>query len=167
MWKWIFGIAAVPVGLLAVSAGIGVILPREHVAEAEIQLPAPPARVAAMIRDVEGQPRWRSGVTAVDVLERRPDGVRYVEHSGGEAITFDFVEERNGERFRSTIADHDLPFGGFWTISLLPEGGGTRVRIREEGHVGNPIFRFISTLFLGHEKTMRTYLADLERAVGS
>jgi len=58
-----------------------------------------------------------------------------------------------------------LPFGGSWTIALAPEGEGTRVSIEERGEVRDPLYRFFSHFIVGHEGTMRTYLADLERAL--
>jgi len=165
MWKWLAGIAALPIAAAGVVTAVGLMLPREHSASAEALVTAPPARVAALVRQVEAQPRWRSGVTAIEIVERRGASLRYVERSGGETITFDFAEERPGERFRNTIADPDLPFGGFWTVTLAPQGNGTRVRIEERGHVGNPIYRFFAAIVFGHDRTMKTYLADLERAL--
>ena len=167
MLKWIAIVAAVPIGLGLIVYGIGALLPRGHVARAEALIAAPPERVAAMVRAVEAQPRWRTGVTAIEVVERRQDGLRYVERQGRDAILFDFAEEAPDTRFTSRIADPDLPFGGTWTIALVPEGTGTRVRIEENGEVRSPVFRFFSTLVFGHEGTMRAYLADLERTLAA
>jgi len=166
MWKWILGLAAVPAGLAAVVYGVGAMLPRDHVARAEALMAAPPAAVAALVRNVEAQPRWRSAVQAIEVLERRPDGrLRYVERSRGDSITFDFAEEAQDARFRSVIADPSLPFGGAWTIALARANGGTRVSIEERGEVRDPLYRFFSRFVFGHESTMRAYLADLKRAL--
>ncbi|HWT12443.1 MAG TPA: SRPBCC family protein [Allosphingosinicella sp.] len=165
MWKWVIAVASLPLGAGALVYGIGAMLPRTHVARAEALLPAPAAQVAAMVREVEAQPQWRGAVTAVEIVERRERGLRYIEHSGGDAIAFDFVEEVPGARFRSTIADPQLPFGGFWTIALASEGEGTRVAIEEHGEVRSPVYRFFAALVFGHEATMKAYLADLERAV--
>ncbi|HEX8216147.1 MAG TPA: SRPBCC family protein, partial [Allosphingosinicella sp.] len=146
--------------------GIGAMLPRDHVASAEAIVAAPPADVAALVRDVAGQPRWRGSVETIEVLERRPSGgLLYVERSGGDSITFDFAEEVRGARFRSTIADPALPFGGAWTIALAPAGAGTRISIEERGEVRDPVYRFFSRFVFGHEGTMRAWLADLERAL--
>jgi hypothetical protein len=166
-WKWLLVAAAVPVGLGLIVVAVGAMLPVEHLARARASLAAPPERVAALVRDVEAQPRWRGGVTAIEILERSPDGIRYVERQGSDAITFTFREERPGALFRSTIADPDLPFGGFWIIALEPAGSGTTIRIEEHGSVTNPLFRFVSRFILGHEATMKAYLADLERAAAS
>lgn len=166
-WKWLLGVAALPAGAAAIVYAVGAMLPRAHVARAEALIPAPPERVAALVRDVGAQPRWRSGVTAIEAVERRADGVRYVERQGSDAIAFELVEETPGARFRSTIADPDLPFGGHWTIVLAPEAAGTRVRIEENGEVRDPAYRFFAALVFGHEGTMKAYLADMARAFGA
>jgi hypothetical protein len=165
MWKYVLWTAAVPVAAAILVCGTGWLLPRDHVASAEAVVPAPPPEVARLVRDVEAQPRWRGGVIAIDVLERRSDGLRYVERSGGDSILFDFAEESPGRRFRSRIADPALPFGGAWTIELAPDGSGTRVRIEEKGFVTHPVYRFFAALVFGHERTMKAYLADLQRAL--
>ena len=78
---------------------------------------------------------------------------------------FDLAEKIPGRRFRSRIDDPSLPFGDAWTIDLEPEGGATRVRIEERGFVTHPVYRFFAALVFGHERTMKVYLADLQRAV--
>ena len=163
MWKWILIVAALPLGAAAIVAGVGALLPREHVVRGERVLPAPPMEVAAMVRDVEDHPRWRGSVRAIDVLERREGGLRYVEHSGDGAITFAMAEEVPGARFTSRIDDQTLPFGGSWTVAIEPAGEGSRIRIEERGFVGNPIYRFFAALVFGHERTMKAYLDDMER----
>jgi len=164
-WKWALGIAALPLAAAAIVYGVGAMLPRAHVARAEAVMPAPPEAVAALVRDVAAQPRWRPAVTAIELVERRGGALRYVERQSGDSILFDLVEEAPGTRFRSTIADPDLPFGGAWTIALSPEGAGTRVRIEENGEVRDPLYRFFSTLVFGHDGTMKAYLADMARAL--
>lgn len=164
-WKWLLVVAAAPVGTAAIGTAIGAMLPAEHLARVEAILAAPPDRVAALVRDVGGQPRWRGGVTAIEIVERSPDSLVYIERQGSDAIRFAFREERPGALFRNTIADPDLPFGGYWLIALEPAGAGTKIRIEEHGAVTNPLFRFVSRFVFGHEATMKAYLADLERAV--
>ena len=164
MLSWILIVAGVLVGLGLLIYAVGAMLPRAHVARVEAFIPAPPAKVAALVRNVEEQPRWRKGVTAIEVIERRPDGLRYVERQRRDAILFDFAETEPDTRFTGTIADPKLPFGGSWTWELAPEAKGTRVRIEEDGEVRSPVFRFFARFVFGHEATMRAWLADLERA---
>jgi hypothetical protein len=165
MMKWLIIAVALLLVPCALVPAIGLMLPKNHVARAETVVAGPPDRVAALIRDVEAQPRWRTGVDRIEVLKRGPNGLLYVEHSSQGAIRFDFSEEVRDRLFRSVIADPDLPFGGSWSIELAPRGSGTLVRIEERGSVGNPIFRFFSALVFGHHATMNAWLADLQRAV--
>lgn len=166
-WKWALVVAAIPVGALGLVYAIGLALPADHVASAEANIAAPAQRIAALIRDVETYPRWRTTVSGIEVRQRFGDGLLYVERQDGDAITFDLREERHGILFRSTIADSDLPFGGQWTIALRPRPDGTAVRIEERGTVRNPIFRFFARFVIGHDATMKAYLRDLERAATS
>lgn len=162
MWRWVLGVAAVPlVGAVAVVA-IGALLPRDHVAAAEALVSAPPERVAAIVREVEAQPKWRKSIRSIEVLEPSDRGLRYVERSDDGAIAFDFAEEEQGRRFRSTIADPTLPFGGSWSIDVAPKRGGSLVRIEERGFVRNPVYRFFSALVFGHDRTVKSYLSDLQ-----
>jgi hypothetical protein len=165
MLKFLLWIAASPVAAALLAVGVGLLLPRDHVAVVDAHIGAPPHRVAALIRNVAAQSEWRSGVTRIDVSERRENRLRYVEHSGSDRIAFDFIEDVPGRRFRSVIADPSLPFGGQWTIGVEPHGAGTRVRIEERGFVTNPVYRFFAALVFGHERTMRTYLSDLRQAL--
>jgi uncharacterized protein YndB with AHSA1/START domain len=165
MMKWLLVLAAIPLGGAAIVVGVGALLPREHVARGERLLPVPPAAVAAMVRDVEAHPRWRGHVRAVEVIGRSRGGLRYVERSGDGDIIFVMTEEVPDRRFRSTIDDPGLPFGGYWTIGIEPAGRGARIRIDERGHVGNPVYRFFAALVFGHERTMKAYLDDMEAAL--
>jgi hypothetical protein len=167
MMKWlIVGVASL-FAAAALILAIGMLLPEDHVARAEALVAAPPDRVAALVRDVEGQPRWRTGVTRIETVERTPGTLLYVEHSKQGAIRFEFSERVPGRRFRSVIADPDLPFGGSWNIELTPRGSGTLVAIEERGSVGDPIFRFFAALVIGHHATMNAWLADLQRAAAT
>jgi hypothetical protein len=164
-WKWLIWTTAVPVVAVAAVAAGGTLLPREHVVTGQLFVRASPDRVADLVRDVPSQPRWRKGLRSIEVLERRSHGLRYVERSSDGAITFDFVEEQPGRLFRSAIADPKLPFGGEWTIAITPEGGGSSIRIEERGFVTNVFFRFFAALIFGYDRTIRSYLLDLNAAL--
>jgi hypothetical protein len=163
----VLGIAVgVIVVLVLITYVVGVFLPPEHVAEGERVVHAPIETVAARIRDVESQPKWRRGVKAIELLP--PDGaggVYYREMGSNGPMTFRFREEEPGRRFVSVIADDTLPFGGRWIIAVEPVDTGTRVRIREEGTVRSPIFRTLSRFVFGHHSTLLRYLDDLDAAM--
>ena len=49
---------------------------------------------------------------------------------------------------------------------MIPEGGGTRVRITEDGEVSNVIFRFMSRYVFGQTATLDAYLTSLAKRFG-
>ncbi len=59
----------------------------------------------------------------------------------------------------------DLGFGGTWTLTVVPCGGGSTVRIVERGSVYSMLFRVVSKLFIPNDKSAKTYLEDLARAM--
>jgi hypothetical protein len=147
--------------VVIVMTAVGYALPQGHVASREATFAVPAAAVFGAVSDVARYPEWRTDLSRVDLLQSDP--LRWREHSGGDAVTFEVLESKRDERFKVRIADADLPFGGTWTYELLPEATGTRLRIIENGEVYNPVFRFLSKFVLGHTATIERYLADLER----
>jgi hypothetical protein len=158
----IIAAAVLVIAVLAITA-IGFLLPGTHRASGEIVLAAPAEQVFAAISDVQRYPEWRTGLTRVELLGTAP--VRWREHDGSDAITFEVADSQPPQQWRVRIADPDLPFGGTWTYRLSPEGSGTRLRIVEDGEVHNPIFRFVSRFIIGHTATIDRYLEDLQRRI--
>ena len=145
--------------VIALVTGVGYALPQDHVASATREVPSPVDRVFARVTAVERYPEWRKDVDRVEVVSQAP--LTWREHSGGDVITFEMMEQRAQERVVARIADRGLPFGGTWTYELRPAGAGTRVTITERGEVYNPVFRFMSRFVLGHTATIDRYLDAL------
>ena len=53
-------------------------------------------------------------------------------------------------------------FDGTWTLTLAPDGDGTRVTIVERGTIHSALFRALAPLFHDPEATARAWLADLD-----
>lgn len=85
-------------------------------------------------------------------------------YTNEDPLTFKIVEWSENSTLVSEIADKNLPFGGKWTYKMESQGAQTLLAITENGEVCNPIFRFISTLIMGHEGTINQYMAGLETA---
>ena len=58
-----------------------------------------------------------------------------------------------------------LPFGGTWTYELTPEGGGTQLKITEDGEVYNPIFRVVGK-FMDQTATITGFMTGLAKKFG-
>lgn len=151
------GLVATLLALAALVYGVGVLQPQRHTARVERVIAMPVDVVAAHIRDVGDYPRWRKVKVEIGA-----DGATYVEEMDGDRIAYRLAEPSPGRQFVTTITDPDLPFGGAWTYDLAPEGAGTRVRIREDGDVRDPVYRFFARFVFGHSGSMNAWLDALE-----
>ena len=156
------GAAAILLPVIVV-VGVGYLLPVKHVAVVEREMSATPTFVFAAISATEEYPRWRTGVERVEPLPDEAGLKRFREVGSDDAITYVVQEAVPDRRLVTRIADPSLPFGGAWSYDLRPTQTGTIVRITENGEVYNPVFRFVSRFVMGHERTMKTYLSDLDR----
>lgn len=146
---------------VAVVAIIGWSLPVRHHASAERTYRATPAALFALITDVASFPSWRSEVTRVESLPDEHGRRRWIESTRtGPPITYQTERVVPDQLLVGRIASTNLPFGGSWTYELKPAGDGlTTLRITEDGEVYNPIFRFVSRYVMGHDATLKQYLA--------
>lgn len=163
--RWLLIVGGTLAGLVALVVVIGYTLPVKHVASSSIELDAPPERVWERITDVSAFPQWRKDVKSVEIVQRAAAGPVWREQSGDGTITYETVESVPPRRLVSRIHDRSLPFGGTWTFDLTPTPRGTRLTIREDGEVYNPVFRFASRFVLGHDATIRKYVAALETSL--
>ena len=154
--------AGVVVALVAIVVAIGYALPVKHRAEVSASFKATPEVLFALITNVEAFPTWRSGLKSVDPLPSTDGRKRFRELSGDGAIAYVVESAESGRRLVTRIDDKSLPFGGTWTYELSPAAdGGTTLRITEDGEIYNPVFRFVSRYFMGYDRTIKTYLADV------
>lgn len=165
--KWALLFIGVIVGVVALAAVVGYMLPRDHVAAMSARVSATPEAVWAVLTDPGGFPTWRHDLKAVDVLPATATGPSWREHSSNGTITYvvDVLEPQS--RLIARIADAGLPFGGTWEYRVEAAGASeSKVTIIERGSVYNPIFRFVSRFLMGHTATIDAYLRALGRKFG-
>jgi uncharacterized protein YndB with AHSA1/START domain len=158
-------VGVVLLALVCFVGTLGAFVPKAHVASRTVVLNAPPARVWGAITTVEAFGRWRNIKSAVRLPPHRGRPSWREVDSGGDAMTFEVIEEVPGRRLVTRIADKNLPFGGTWTYELVPSGRGTQLTIIEDGRIENPFFRCIARFVLGYRATMDQYLASLRTHV--
>ena len=158
-------LAALAAALLALI-GVGLALPRRHVAARRVRLRRPPEEVWSRIRDHAAEPGWRSKLDRVERLPDEGGRERWTEVSGRSVLTFETLEADAPRRLVRRIADEKLPFGGSWTIEVTGEAGGSVVAVTEHGEVKHPLFRVISRFVIGHTRTIDGYLGDLAASFG-
>ena len=163
--KWALFILAGIVVLAGLVALIGAMLPVRHHAARRARYRASPEAVYAVLA---GPPDWRTGVTSFGLLPDETGRKRWWEQdTHGQRVTFELMEDTPPRRLATRIADRSLPFGGTWTFDIAREsGGGSEVRIAEDGEVYNVIFRFMARFIFGYTGSIDTYLRDLGAKFG-
>ncbi|SPE37375.1 conserved exported hypothetical protein [Candidatus Sulfopaludibacter sp. SbA6] len=163
--KWVLLAVVALVLLVGLAAMVGgAMLPRSHHATRKTRLRVSPEALYAVLA---GPPDWRTGVRSFGVLPEQDGRKRWWEEdTHRQKVTFELVEDQPPARLAVRIAgrfpDGDLPFGGTWTFEIAPaEGGGSDLRIREDGEIYNVIFRFMARFFFGYTASIEGYLRDL------
>jgi uncharacterized protein YndB with AHSA1/START domain len=153
-------------GVILAVVLVGYALPKSHRASRTASYAAPPAVVFARIADVGRYADWRSDVARIERLPDEDGHVVFREHGKHGPILFRIEESTPPSRMRTRIADPSLPFGGTWTYELTSTAtGGTELTITEDGEVSNPIFRFISRVFLSQTASIEAFQTALTRAL--
>ena len=163
--KWILWIGGSLVLLVALAAGVGAMLPVRHHGTRKARYRVAPDALYAVLA---GPPDWRTGVKSFGVLPEQ-DGRRqwWEEDTHRQKITYELVEAKPPERLAVRIAGQGLPFGGAWTFHITPlAGGGSELRIDEDGEIYNVIFRFMARFFFGYTASIEGYLRDLGAKFG-
>ncbi len=159
-------IAAIVIGLPLVISGLGLLIPKDHVATRSIRVSKSAEEVYRAITDFANAPSWRKGLKRVEMLPAREGKPVFKEHGPNGEMTLEVTEMIPSARLVTRIADDSLPYGGRWVYSLTRDGDGCRLSITEEGFVHNPLFRVLAKYVFGHTSTMERYLADLGAKLG-
>ena len=164
--KWTLWIFVFLAGVLILIAIIGWLLPKEHTVTREAQFHQPPEAVWKAITDVDAMPIWRAGLKSVKHLPDQNGLPCWEETTDGGVFPLATVVSQPPTKLVVQIADPKLPFGGTWTYEVTAMPTGSSLRIREDGEIYNPIFRFLSRFVLGYSGTIDTYLKSLAKKFG-
>ena len=164
--KWILWVFLVLVGVLILIALIGWLLPKAHTVTREARFRQPPEVIWKTITDIDAMPAWRQGLKSVKHLPDRNGLPAWVETSDSGTIPFETVLSEPPAKLVVRIADPKLPFGGTWTYEITPAAGRSALRIREDGEVYNPVFRFLARFVFGYSGTIDAYLKSVSKKFG-
>ena len=164
--KWLLLILGVLVGLLALVALIGALLPKGHVATRAARFRQPPEAIWQALTDIEAMSSWRTDLKSVKRLPDRNGLPAWLEVSKFGEMPLEVVEWVPPRRLVARIADPKLSFGGTWTYEIASLDGESALRITENGEIYNPIFRFLSRFVFGHTATLEQYLKAFGRKFG-
>jgi hypothetical protein len=162
--KWLLIVVLSLLGLVALIVLIGWLLPKGHRATRTVTFRNPPQTVWDLIT---GPPLWRPEVKGFQPMPPG-DGHRVWREtdSHGQVITYEAIESTPPTRLVTRIADPGLPFGGTWTYQIAPAPEGCSLTITEDGEVYNPIFRFVSRIFMSNTATIDAYIRAMQVKLG-
>ena len=164
--KWILWVFLALAGLLILITLVGWLLPKAHTVTREARFRQPPEVIWKTIIDIDAMPAWRQGLKSVKRLPDKNGLPAWVETSDSGTIPFATVLAEPPAKLIVRIADPQLPFGGTWTYEITPAPGGAALRIREDGEVYNPVFRFLARFVFGYSGTIDTDLKAMSRKFG-
>jgi hypothetical protein len=146
---------------------LGSRVPVRHRVSIDLILHQSAESIFGIVVDVANYPSWRKDVKSVETLPAAADGAqRFRENGSNGAITYRVDASESPARFVTRIDDATLPFGGTWTLTIVPEAGGSRVTIVEDGEVKPVFFRFMAHYVFGYHATMKAYLSSLAQRFG-
>lgn len=144
----------------------GVTKPREHTAQGDVTIDAPPTDVWDVLMDIDALPQWMEGIETVELLETDEEGLRtYRETASWGTVTFREAAATPPEHLVIEVAEAE-GWGGTWTYTLTETDDGTLLSVREEGFVENPFFRAMMHM-MGTDTTINTVLAATKARVES
>lgn len=163
---WILLIMALLVSIVVAILVGGLATPRHHVASRTLLVRAAPLAVWEIVRNVANYPDWRDDIYSVTIASDNDGQLRWTEVGRQRSVSYVATMDEAPHRFSSQITDEDLGYSGEWQYVLTPTDSGTRVTITESGQVGNPIFRFFGTHFVGYTRRIDTFLTELALHLG-
>jgi uncharacterized protein YndB with AHSA1/START domain len=164
--KWPLRVLFALVGVVAIIAVFGALLPRDHVASRVGRYQVPADKVWAAITDVDAMPSWRIGLKSVTRLPDRDGLPAHVEDTSAGKMMIVTQQMEPPRKLANRIGGNGLPFGGTWTFDVTPTADGSTLRITENGYVTNPIFRFVARFVMGYTSEMEKYLTGLAQHFG-
>jgi Polyketide cyclase / dehydrase and lipid transport len=164
--KWILWISVALAAVLILITLIGYLLPKGHMVAREARFRQPPEAIWRTITDIDAMPAWRQGLKSVKHLPDQNGLPAWVETLDSGIIPLETLTSQPPSKLIVRIADPKLPFGGTWTYEITPLPSGSNLRIREDGEIYNPVFRFLARFVFGYTGTIDIYLKSLAKKFG-
>ncbi len=161
--KWVLIGGCVILGLVALVLVVGLCIPRTHRASRSVRIAKPIGEVWQAVHDAARQPEWRKDVQNVAILPLQDGKMVVRELNDFGTLTYIYEVDEPPHRLVGRLLDEGQGYGGSWTYELVPEAGGTRVTVTEDGWISNPFFRFMARFIFGYDATLDRYLVALGR----
>jgi hypothetical protein len=162
--KWLWIALGAVAAIAIVVAGIGEMLPENHIVTGSSRFEQRPQ---VLWDAITGPPTWRPEVKSFENLPPRNGHRTWKEiDTHGNAVTYEATEETAPVRLVTRIVDPGLPYGGIWIHEITIDHDACVLQITEDGQVYNPIFRFMSRFVFGYTATIDAFLKNLHAKFG-
>ncbi len=158
-------IIAIHVGLVLLALlvfAVGLFLPKTKFAQRVVEFNAVPEEIWRIVTEIEQQPRWRTNLKKVEILERTLEYEIWTEYpANGAPLTFKMLNKRPFDFYEMEIARSTV-FSGRRIIELNGLNTDvTRVTIAEQAEINNPFMRVLAHLSFDFGRTIDRYVKDL------
>ena len=164
--KVLVSVVVVLLVAFAVMYAMGSALPNDHVTTIAANMPASQERVWQVITDMKSQPKWRTGLKAVEPWPSSDGKECWLEVQNGMKMPLcaDVSEAPSKRVVR--IADASLPFSGTWTYELQPKSPTeTTLSITERASTRTPMWKFVGHYVIGEDTAIKQFEGDLKKAL--
>jgi len=158
-------IIAIHVGLVLLTLlvfAVGLFLPKTKSVQRIVEFNAVPEEIWRIVTEIEQQPRWRTNLKKVEILQRTPEDEVWTEFPvSGAPLTFKTRKKKPYDRYEMEIARSTV-FNGRRIIEL--DGLNidvTRVTIAEQAEIKNPFMRVLAHLSFDFGRNIDRYVKDL------
>lgn len=157
------------VAVVAILGLVGLALNPEVHADVNIRIERPPAKVFAVVADMESISKWSSeagGDIKVQKISDQPK--RYKALASGMESTWEILEEQPPRLLRSRMESHSLGVSGQWRTEIDPASGGAASELRHHVtmHFSNPWMRVVSRMMDANKEEAKT-LRELKQYLES
>ncbi|HLJ84603.1 MAG TPA: hypothetical protein VKT51_10560 [Candidatus Eremiobacteraceae bacterium] len=173
-WRWVGTLFFFFAFVFLTVAGIGTTIPIWHSTKCAADIAAPSDALFGAIADDGSSASWRPELRSVTLVSGSgPTTVWRETYKSGQELTLytNRLGYASGRQLvRDIPFDPRLGFDGNWVFNVGKSGqrgeNKTRVAINEQGHIYNPVFRFLTKYVFGYSGSIRTYLTDLGAKFG-
>ncbi len=158
-------VIAIHVGLVLLALlvfVVGLFLPKKKSAQRVVEFNAVPEEIWRIVTEVEQQPRWRTDLKKVEILERTAEYEVWTEFpANGAPSTFKTRKKTPFKCYEMEIV-RSAVFHGRRIINLNGLNiDVTRVTVAEQAEIKNPFMRVFAHLSVDFGRTIDRYVKDL------
>jgi len=167
---WLAGLSAIFLLITGIVAILGLTIDPQYENQYSITVPINRAKLWQVLTAPEKKALWDGQIERTEQLS--PSGetnssdqpARWKDiYANQTEINYSIKADETSLSIVRKVDDPNLPIHFSWAISLQDANSNTRVRILEQGQVGNPIVRYLVSNWVGDDIFAKRFIEQLER----